>query len=120
MEWILTHHLSSKNLTPGEKLAMMDEFKEEVRVENEKKILDGYNTERRNQKSSSLQLEGGSKKTDRTTYTDNQVAKKAGVGTGTIARFNRVMSSDKMHGSVKNEEIKKINGELIYVVSQFD
>lgn len=72
---------------------MMDEFKEEVRVENEKKILDGYNTERRNQKSSPLQLEGG-KKTDRTTYTDNQVAKKASVGTGTVARYNRVMSTE--------------------------
>ena len=31
MDWMLTHQLSSKNLTLGEKLAMMDEFKEEVR-----------------------------------------------------------------------------------------
>lgn len=36
----------------------------------------------------------GGKKTDRTTYTDNQVAKKASVGTGTVARYNRVMSTE--------------------------
>ncbi len=29
--------LPHKNLSPGEKLAMMDEFKEEVRLENKKK-----------------------------------------------------------------------------------
>ena len=39
MDWMLTHQLSSKNLSVGEKLAMMDEFKEEVRIENEKKRL---------------------------------------------------------------------------------
>lgn len=33
-------------------------------------------------------------------HTDKELAKLAGVGTGTIARFNRVMSSD-------DEELKK-------------
>lgn len=53
-------------------------------------------------------------------HTDKELAKLAGVGTGTIARFNRVMSSDKMHGSVKNEEIKNSAENLIYVVGQTD
>lgn len=38
---MFTHQLSSKNLSPGEKLAMMDEFKEEVRLENEKRKNEG-------------------------------------------------------------------------------
>lgn len=65
MDWILTHHLSSKNLTPGEKLAMMDEFKEEVRVENEKKILEGNKkgADVTNGKAVVLQLEGERKNT---------------------------------------------------------
>ena len=35
--WIAKHHLSSKNLEDGEKLAMTEEFKKEVVLENEKK-----------------------------------------------------------------------------------
>lgn len=41
MNWMFIHQLSSKNLSPGEKLAMMDEFKEEVRLENEKRKNEG-------------------------------------------------------------------------------
>ena len=37
MDWMLTHQLSSKNLSVGEKLAMTEEFKKEVVLENEKK-----------------------------------------------------------------------------------
>ena len=93
MDWMLTHQLSSKNLSPGEKLAMMDEFKEEVRLENEKRKNNGSKLggNVKNGNVPSLQLEGDHKK--RNNYTDNQVAKKAGVG-GTVARFNKVMNSD--------------------------
>ncbi len=41
MDWMLTHQLSSKNLSVGEKLAMTEEFKKEVALENEKKRLEG-------------------------------------------------------------------------------
>ena len=30
MDWMLTHQLSSKNLSTGEKLAMTEEFQKEV------------------------------------------------------------------------------------------
>jgi hypothetical protein len=99
MDWMLTHQLSSKNLTPGEKLAMMDEFKEEVRVENEKKKLSTLKQNRLVDRS--LQLEGTeSQDSNRKKFTDNQVAKKAGVGVGTVARYNKVMKSD-------DEELKE-------------
>ena len=90
MDWMLTHQLSSKNLTPGEKLAMMDEFKEEVKLENEKKKL---STLKQNQTSDrSLQLEASDKNNhDRSLHTDRQIAQKAGVGVGTVARYNKVM-----------------------------
>ena len=95
MDWMLTHQLSSKNLSPGEKLAMMDEFKEEVRLENEKRKNNGSKLggNVKNGNVPSLQLEGDHKK--RNNYTDNQVAKKAGVGVGTVARYNKVMNSNE-------------------------
>lgn len=40
-----------------------------------------------------LQLEGERK--NRETYTDNQVSKKAGIGTGTVARYNKIMEAYK-------------------------
>ncbi len=76
----MTHQLSSKNLSPGEKLAMMDEFKEEVRIENEKKKKE---TEGRPPKNlSPVGDKINEPKFD--TRTDAQVAAKAGVGVGTV------------------------------------
>lgn len=94
MDWMLTHQLSSKNLSPGEKLAMMDEFKEEVRLENEKKKLEGnkLGADVTNGKAVSLQLEA---ERDRSLNTDRQTAQKAGVGVGTVARYNKVMNSNE-------------------------
>lgn len=99
MDWMLTHQLSSKNLSPGEKLAMMDEFKEEVRIENEKKRL---STLKQNQAANrSLQLEASNENNrDRSLNTDRQTAQKAGVGVGTVARYNKVMNSN-------DEELKE-------------
>ena len=97
MDWMLTHQLSSKNLTPGEKLAMTEEFQEEVKLENGKKKKE---TEGRPKKTG-VQLDAGldekqKPKTsrDRSLNTREQVAKKAGVSTGTVARYNKVMNSD--------------------------
>ncbi len=106
MDWMLTHQLSSKNLTPGEKLAMMDEFKEEVRLENEKKKLF---TLKQNQTSDrSLQLEASDENyRDRSLNTDRQTAQKAGVGVGTVARYNKVMNSnnEKLKEQVKTGQV---------------
>ena len=88
---MLTHQLSSKNLSVGEKLAMTEEFQKEVALENEKKKKEGnkLGADITNNKTVSLQLEA---KRNRETNTDRQTAKKAGVGVGTVARYNRVMN----------------------------
>ena len=83
---MLTHQLSSKNLSIGEKLAMTEEFQKEVKIENEKKKL---STLKQNSSNRSIQLEGTDKKknnTNKDTWTDSQTAKKAGVGVGSVAR----------------------------------
>lgn len=97
MDWMLTHQLSSKNLTVNERMAMVDDFKEEVRLENERKKISGnkLGAAITNGKSLALQLECKREKKHFDTWTDSQTAKKAGVGVGTVARYNKVMNSNE-------------------------
>ena len=85
-----------KNLSVGEKLAMTEEFKKEVALENEKRKSEAISESNKNRNSNTLQLEcnENESKSRSNTWTDSQTAKKAGVGVGTVARYNRVMNSD--------------------------
>lgn len=109
MDWMLTHQLSSKNLSVGEKLAMTEEFQKEVALENEKKKKEGnkLGADITNNKSVTLQLECERNNDRKNTWTDSQTAKKAGVGVGTVARYNRVMNSDdeNLKEKVKSGEV---------------
>jgi hypothetical protein len=112
MDWMLTHQLSSKNLSVGEKLAMTEEFKKEVELENEKKKKEGNSFGGKGGKEVPLQLECDlnnkeQSKTHSDTWTDSQTAKKAGVGVGTVARYNKVMKSDdeKLKEQVKTGQV---------------
>jgi hypothetical protein len=110
MDWMLTHQLSSKNLSTGEKLAMTEEFQKEVTLENEKKRLEGNSKGGSSNNEVSLQLECNLKEDDpvrKDSWTDSQTAKKAGVGVGTVARYNRVMNSDdeNLKEKVKSGEV---------------
>lgn len=94
MDWMLTHQLSSKNLTVGEKLAMATEFKKEVALENEKKRKETVGRpSKENCNPIGVQFPDDTRPRSET-WTDTQTAKKAGVGVGTVARYNRVMNSD--------------------------
>lgn len=95
MDWMLTHQLSSKNLSVNERMAMVDDFKEEVKLENEKKKKE---TEGRPSKNCTpVGVQNKDTKETRIhseTWTDSQIAKKAGVGVRTVARYNKVMNSN--------------------------
>lgn len=70
---------------------------EEIALENKEKMLEGYSRERREEKSSSVHLDGGcneSKSHTSPTHTREQVAKMSGVGTGTVARYDAIMKTD--------------------------
>lgn len=54
---MLTHQLSSKNLSVGEKLAMTEEFQKEVALENKKKKIAGNSKGGRSNREVTLQLE---------------------------------------------------------------
>ena len=85
---MLTHQLSSKNLSIGEKLAMTEEFQKEVALENKKKKKEAQETFQGNQHVDCTPI-GVDSRTDerKDTWTDSQTAKKAGVGVGIVARY---------------------------------
>ena len=70
---------------------------EEIALENKEKMLEGYSRERREEKSSSVQMDGGcseSRSHTSPTHTREQVAKMSGVRTGTVARYDAIMKTD--------------------------
>lgn len=105
MDWMLTHQLSSKNLTAAERIQMAKAFEEEIRLENEKKKLvtlkQNCNMNRCDQLVASR---------DYAKNTSYQLAKKAGVGVGTVIRYNKVMKSgtDEQKAAVRTGQ-KTIN-----------
>lgn len=97
MEWMINTQLGRRNLPPQQRIAVVKKFEKKIQEqarENQseagKKFGNGKNSFSPN----------GEKLNDKKIRTDKELAKLAGVGTGTIARFNRVMSSD-------DEELKK-------------
>ena len=91
-----THQVSSKNLTTGEKMALTMKLKEEIALENEKKKIEAGKSFYGNQHvdCTPIGVDTDVTKSHSDTWTDAQIAKKAGVGVGTVARYNRVMNSD--------------------------
>lgn len=57
-----------------------------IREENEKRKLEGYSQERRDEKASCAQMDARSTERDRSTNTREQRAKMSGVSSGTIYR----------------------------------
>ena len=89
MEWMINTQLGRRNLPPAQRLAVMDKFKK--KIQEQAKSTQGTRTD--------LTSSPNGEKV-KSTHTDKELAKMAGVGTGTVARFNKVMNSD-------DEELKK-------------
>jgi len=89
MEWMINTQLGRRNLPPAQRLAVVEKFKKKIQEEAKEK--QGTRTD--------LTSSPNGEKV-KSTHTDKELAKLAGVGTGTVARFNRVMKSD-------DEELKK-------------
>ncbi len=95
MVWMLDIQLGRRNLPPAQRLAVMDKFKK--KIQEQAKSTQGTRTD--------LTSSPNGEKV-KSTHTDKELAKMAGVGTGIVARFNKVMNSD-------DEELKKkvLSGE---------
>ena len=94
MEWMINTQLGRRNLPPQQRIAVVKKFERKIQ-EQAKERQSEAGREFGNGKNSSSP--NGEKLN---VHTDKELAKMAGVGTGTIARYNRVMNSD-------DEELKR-------------
>ena len=94
MEWMINTQLGRRNLPPAQRLAVMDKFKKKIQEQAKEKYESTVGRpSKENRSPNGEQL-------NTKIHTDKELAKMAGVGTGTVARFNKVMNSD-------DEELKK-------------
>lgn len=99
MDWMITYQDVRRNMCEAEKIYANDKVsKQRIKEENEKKRLEGtYNSHKSkgNNDDGCVQMDASKKpERDRATNTREQRAKMAGVSTGTVARYDTVMSSD--------------------------
>ena len=97
MEWMINTQLGRRNLPPQQRIAVVKKFEKKIQEQAQKKY---EATVGRPAKSNNRSPNGEQLNMSEKFHTDKELAKLANVGTGTIARFNRVMSSD-------DEELKK-------------
>lgn len=99
MEWMLDIQLGRRNLPPAQRLAVMNKFKRKIQEQAKEKYESTVG--RPSKENRSPNREQLNK-----IHTDKELAKLAGVGTGTIARYNRVMNSD-------DEELKSLSNKKV-------
>lgn len=109
MEWMINTQLGRRNLPPQQRIAVWDKFRRLVEKENREKKSQKIASSNSKRNLNVVQLDSieSTDNKDTSYYTRQQIAKKANVGSGTIARYDKVMSSG-------NEDIKKKmeSGEL--------
>lgn len=91
---MINTQLGRRNLPPAQRLAVMDKFKK--KIQEQAKSTQGTRTD--------LTSSPNGEKV-KSTHTDKELAKMAGVGTGTVARFNKVMNSDDEE---RNQTVRKV------------
>lgn len=98
MQWMLDIQLGRRNLPPAQRISVVDKFKKKIQEQaRENQSFGGGDKKSENAKN--RVSPNGEKRS--ITHTDKELAKMAGVGTGTIARYNRVMNSNDeeiLHG----------------------
>ena len=88
---MINTQLGRRNLPPQQRIAVVKKFEKKIREQGKENQSEaGRNFG--NGKTSSSPI--GEELNDKKIRTDKELAKLANVGTGTIARFNRVMSSE--------------------------
>lgn len=93
MEWMINTQLGRRNLPPAQRLAVMDKFKKKIQEEAKAKLVESGKLYGENHPKDKSFSPNGETLSDKRIHTDKELAKLAGVGTGTVARFNKVMNS---------------------------
>lgn len=96
---MINTQLGRRNLPPAQRLAVINKFKKKIQKQAKEKMSEGGGDKKSDYYKNRVSP-NGEKRSDTKIHTDKEIAKMAGVGTGTVARFNKVMNSD-------DEELKK-------------
>ena len=79
--------LGRRNLPPAQRLAVMDKFKKKIQEQAKEKMSEGGGDKKSSDYKNRVSP-NGEKRSDTKIHTDKELAKMAGVGTGTlIARY---------------------------------
>lgn len=100
MEWMINTQLGRRNLPPQQRIAVVKKFEKKIQELADLKKEEANKTFYGNRFTGKIEPSPNGEQSKNKIHTDKELAKMAGVGTGTIARFNRVMNSD-------NEDLKK-------------
>lgn len=93
MEWMINTQLGRRNLPPAQRISVVDKFKKKIQEQAENKKDESNQSFYGNRYTGKLESSPNGEQSKRI-HTDKELAKMAGVGTGTIVRYNRVMNSD--------------------------
>lgn len=100
LECMINIQLGRRNLPPQQRIAVVKKFEKKIQDQAKAKLIESGKLYGENHPKDKSLSPNGETLLDRKIHTDKELAKMAGVGTGTIARFNKVMNSD-------DEELKK-------------
>lgn len=103
MEWMLNNQEGRRNLTAVDRLLVAEKLREKISEEAKEKYEKTVGRpSKENRSPNGEQLNSAEPKI----HTDKELAKIAGVGTGTVARFNQVMKSgdDELIQKVRSGE----------------
>lgn len=110
MEWMINTQLGRRNLPPAQRISVVDKFKK--KIQEQAKSTQGTRTDLTSSPNGEKVI---------STHTDKELAKMAGVGTGT--RYDAIMNSDGLMDRfvqiykflIKNDEAKQRKVAVEYV-----
>ena len=95
MEWMINTQLGRRNLPPQQRIAVVKKFEKKIQEQANTKKEESNQQFYGNRYTGKVDCSPNGEESKKDKYhTDKELAKLAGVGTGTIARYNRVMNSD--------------------------
>lgn len=97
MEWMINTQLGRRNLPPAQRISVVDKFRKKIQEQAANKKEESDQSFHGNRYTGKLESSpNGEQSKKERIHTDKELAKMAGVGTGTIARYNRVMNSNEL------------------------
>lgn len=84
MEWMINTQLGRRNLPPAQRLAVMDKFKKKIQEQAKENMSIGGSSDKKGSQNGETLIK-------KQTHTDKELAKMAGVGTGTVAEYCQIL-----------------------------